>query len=85
MYPQVEVTAFESIIAPPGAELEQQEALGPGYGSCEGGTRIVRGKLLRLLNPRGHFSIAAPPNACGADGGDGGGMCCWRCLWNSVT
>lgn len=65
MNPRVEVTAFESTYAPPGAALEQQEALGPGYGSCDGATRVVRGKLLRLLNPREHFSVVAPPGACG--------------------
>lgn len=68
MNPRVEVTAFESIYAPPGAEVEQQEAIGPGYGSCDGATRVVRGKLLRLLNPSGHFSVVAPPGACGRGG-----------------
>lgn len=65
MHPQVEVTAFEAVYAPPGAELEQEEMLGPGYSKCKAGTRIVRGKVLRLLNPSKHFSIVAPPNACG--------------------
>lgn len=79
MHPRVEVTAFESVYTPPGADMEQQERLGPGYGEeCNGeGFRIVRGKLVRLLNPSGHFSIAAPPGACGEtdDASSKGGKC----------
>lgn len=74
MLAKVEVTAFEAVYAAPGAELEQEEeeALGPGYGGeCEGGARVVRGKLVRLSNPVGHFSFAAPLGSCGS-GGDAG-------------
>lgn len=71
MLARVDVTAFEAVYAAPAAELEQQEMLGPGYGDqCEGGARVVRGKLLRLFNPSDHFSFAAPPDACGGDGDD---------------
>ncbi|CAN0160918.1 unnamed protein product, partial [Ectocarpus fasciculatus] len=71
MLARVDVTAFEAVYAAPAAELEQQEMLGPGYGDqCEGGARVVRGKLLRLFNPSDHFSFAAPPGACGGDGDD---------------
>lgn len=67
MLARVEVTPFEAVYAAPAAELEQQEMLGPGYGdACEGGARVVRGKLVRLSNPIGHFSLAVPPGACDA-------------------
>ncbi|CAN0006325.1 unnamed protein product, partial [Discosporangium mesarthrocarpum] len=32
---------------------------------CDRAPRVVRGKLLRLLNPSGHFSLVAPPGGCG--------------------
>lgn len=66
MHPRVQVTAFEALFAPPGAELEQQERMGPGFGSsCDQEWRIVRGKLLRVMNPSNHFSFVAPEGACG--------------------
>lgn len=66
MHPQVEITAFEMVFPPPGAELEQEERMGPGYGSsCDQDWRVVRGKLVRLMNPRGHFNFLAPDGACG--------------------
>ncbi|CAN0074011.1 unnamed protein product, partial [Hapterophycus canaliculatus] len=71
MLAMVEVTAFEAVYAAPAAELEQEEMLGPGYGGeCEGGARVVRGKLLRLANPSRHFSFAPPTGACDGDGGE---------------
>lgn len=71
MIPEVTATGFEAVYAPPGAELEQQEQLGPGYGVCESGGRIVRGKLLVVSNPKRHLSFAAPLDACGSgNGGD---------------
>lgn len=83
MHPQVEVTPFEAFYSSAGAELEhQEERLGPGYrsSSCDDEWRIVRGKLLRLMNPREHFSFLAPENACGdlddpsSPGGEGLGL-----------
>lgn len=73
------MTPFEAVYAAPAEELEQQEMLGPGYGGeCEGGARVVRGKLVRLFNPIGHFSFAAPPGACDAGGSAGGQGEAWR-------
>lgn len=69
MRPLVEVTAFETGFAAGSDSLEQEEQLGPGYGEeCDAGARVVRGKLLRVLNPSGHLSFALPPGACGSDG-----------------
>lgn len=72
MAPVVEVTPFKVVYAGPSAELEQEEQLGPGYGECEGGARVVTGKLLRVFNPKKHVSFAAPLGAC-ADVGDDDG------------
>lgn len=72
MAPIVEVTPFKVVYAAPGAELEQEEQLGPGYGGeCEGGSRVVAGKLLRVFNPKRHVSFAAPLGACGDEDGNG--------------
>lgn len=68
MRPLVEVTAFEAVYAASSDSLEQEEQLGPGYGeACDAGARVVRGKLLRVLNPSGHLSFAPPLGACGSD------------------
>lgn len=73
MLARVEVTAIKAVYPSAAAMLEQEEGFGPGFGGeCEGGARVVSGKLVRLLNPSRHFSFAAPPGACDADGGGSG-------------